>query len=560
MSEVSSNSEEMGLVKIESEEVEPEIGTGKQKVTPILIPDQNGDVHGSNGVMTPAVALPSLRGRQLEDNTTRVFRGLWAMSDYAHTLSGQTSEWEYRLVDPSEGAEGYPVTGKYVGWFNLKHPAPRPGHVRIDERDIYLSFSNDGAGGYKVSGEGQNKFGKFTVHGTLSQDGDLQLYKAYKLKPKPVGNTPKFARTPSNGLTPSSDLTPREARVRKPSAVLSAALETTEVLTAPKSARRVSESTTVSAPVPVVPVQATTPKVALAAAPPVRDSGRAVRLPLTLQKCADLLKELQRHIHGAYFREPVDYVKLCIPDYPDIIKEPMDFHTIQCNLEKSLYFTHEAFAEHVRLVFKNAIAYNQRRDHPVNIAARELSTRFEERYRILLSQLNNEFETDIKAFTVGTERPVAKKSKSVGYRHSMGSSVRAATAGPREAIVPPALDAGMQALIEMQRTMKSMQEEILQLRTQLRQNDIKSSIEVQRQAAQVPMTFEEKQALVERINLLDEDRMKEVIEVVQEAFPAAANSDSDDVDIPIDDLDTLTLRRLQAIVSVRILLSIRVNC
>ena len=89
-----------------------------------------------------------------------------------------------------------------------------------------------------------------------------------------------------------------------------------------------------------------------------------------------------------YFIEPVDYVKLNIPDYPTIIKHPMDFRTIKTNLDKNIYTTAEAFAQHVRLVFQNAIMYNQAREHPVHIAANILSSRFEERLRQMLVSLN----------------------------------------------------------------------------------------------------------------------------------------------------------------------------
>ena len=66
----------------------------------------------------------------------------------------------------------------------------------------------------------------------------------------------------------------------------------------------------------------------------------------------------------------------------------MDFRTIKTNLDKNVYPNAEAFAQHVRLVFQNAIMYNQGREHPVHIAANILSSRFEERLRQMLVSLN----------------------------------------------------------------------------------------------------------------------------------------------------------------------------
>jgi hypothetical protein len=476
------------------------------------------------------------------------------MSDAAHGLPGQTSDFEYRLLERRDDSPEFPVSGRYGGWFFLKHFAPKPGQVKVDEKEIHLTFkpNTDGNGdsskAFTVTGEGQNKFGKFSVHGTMSVDGHLHLYKVYTKKPlQPAhSTTPKTPRSAFPAATGPAIVpaTPRESsgRVRKPSVAMLDVLETSALAAAAASAKHPAASKGKQA----AAAAATTQAAATAGA------GRAPRAAVPMQKCGDLLREIMKHIQAAYFKEPVDYVKLCIPDYPDIIKEPMDFSTIQQNLDKSVYSTPEAFADHMRLVFKNAVTYNQRRDHPVHIAARELSSKFEERYRALMAQLNPmaDYETNFKAVAAVSS---GKKSTGPKARHSTGGGAGMSAAGlmrpgPREAVIPPALDAGMQTLIEMQRAMKGMQDELLQLRTQLRQSEIKSSVEVQRQAAQDPMTLEEKQALVDRINRLDEERMREIIEIVQEALPATANADSDDIDIPIDDLDTFTLRKMQAVV------------
>ncbi len=46
------------------------------------------------------------------------------------------------------------------------------------------------------------------------------------------------------------------------------------------------------------------------------------------------------------------------------------------------YETAEGFAEDIRLVFRNALLFNKEQGHPVHIAARELSSRFEEKFRL----------------------------------------------------------------------------------------------------------------------------------------------------------------------------------
>lgn len=58
------------------------------------------------------------------------------------------------------------------------------------------------------------------------------------------------------------------------------------------------------------------------------------------------------------FHRPVNPVELGIPDYPDIIKNPMDFSTIKKKLNSGLYNNFEAFNNDVNLTFNNCFLYN----------------------------------------------------------------------------------------------------------------------------------------------------------------------------------------------------------
>ena len=49
-----------------------------------------------------------------------------------------------------------------------------------------------------------------------------------------------------------------------------------------------------------------------------------------------------------------------------------------------------------------------------------------------------------------------------------------------EAFLPPAVDVNAAHLVEMQKKMTEMQEEILALRTAMRQSEIKTTLETQR--------------------------------------------------------------------------------
>jgi bromodomain-containing factor 1 len=77
-----------------------------------------------------------------------------------------------------------------------------------------------------------------------------------------------------------------------------------------------------------------------------------------LKYCATILKGLKRHRDGTPFLIPVDPVALGIPDYPNIIKNPMDLSTISKKLEGNEYSSASEFAADVRLMLNNCFTFN----------------------------------------------------------------------------------------------------------------------------------------------------------------------------------------------------------
>ncbi|EDO31845.1 predicted protein, partial [Nematostella vectensis] len=72
-----------------------------------------------------------------------------------------------------------------------------------------------------------------------------------------------------------------------------------------------------------------------------------------------VLKGLWRHHHAWPFREPVDAVKLNLPDYHTIIKKPMDLGTIKKKLENNEYPCAQECIEDFRLMINNCYTYNK---------------------------------------------------------------------------------------------------------------------------------------------------------------------------------------------------------
>ncbi|KAF0990936.1 hypothetical protein HZS_1386, partial [Henneguya salminicola] len=89
-----------------------------------------------------------------------------------------------------------------------------------------------------------------------------------------------------------------------------------------------------------------------------------------------ILNKLLRTADSVYFNQPVDPIKLCIPDYPEIIREPMDFSTIADKLSNYKYKSIWDVIYDINLVFDNAYLYNKKNTR-VHKGAVKLSAVFE---------------------------------------------------------------------------------------------------------------------------------------------------------------------------------------
>lgn len=106
-----------------------------------------------------------------------------------------------------------------------------------------------------------------------------------------------------------------------------------------------------------------------------------------MRQCENLLKKLMSHEFGWVFNSPVDPVKLNLPDYFDVIKNPMDLGTVKKKISSSVYTSPLDFVADVRLAFTNAMTYNPPAND-VHLMAATLSKFFEVRWKVIEKKLS----------------------------------------------------------------------------------------------------------------------------------------------------------------------------
>lgn len=216
----------------------------------------------------------------------------------------------------------------------------------------------------------------------------------------------------------------------------------------------------------------------------------------TLKQCEGLLKKLMSQKYANdIFNEPVDVVKLKIPDYNNIIKTPMDLGTIKSKLSSGRYSSPSEFVADVRLTFTNAMTYNPP-GHVVHALAEKLSHFFETRWKVIEKKL-----------MVTTSGPAPEKARVI-----------------EETLVPKAL-----APPSKKRKLSPRPHEVIQGPTKSK------------------MSNEEKHKLSMELEGFDGDLPDAVIDFLRAQTSNKGDGGEDEIEIDIDDLsdDTLlTLRKL----------------
>lgn len=72
-----------------------------------------------------------------------------------------------------------------------------------------------------------------------------------------------------------------------------------------------------------------------------------------------LIRKIWKIVGAELFHEPVDPILLNLPDYTDLITDPMDLGTIKMKLHGNVYESEQSLVSDLKLVFENCKKYNE---------------------------------------------------------------------------------------------------------------------------------------------------------------------------------------------------------
>ncbi|KAL0077508.1 Bromodomain-containing protein [Phycomyces blakesleeanus] len=287
--------------------------------------------------------------------------------------------------------------------------------------------------------------------------------------------------------------------------------------------------------------------------------------------CSQTLRELKKSKYRDInfpFLAPVDIVALNIPDYPSIVKNPMDLSTIESKLAEGFYDSPEAFEADIRLMFKNCYLYNPPAV-PVHRMGRELEKVFDEKWKqkpVPVQETFEEFEpveSDEDATTAAatTTRTTTNFVIGIGIVIVIGIGF--------------SVDRRDHRISELERHIASLAQQIASIKSKKKRPERpqkpvrprpmspkdkkpfskRHRLSLKTKEEELPeFTFEQKKDLSERINNLTGDRLNTVVNIIQSSMPNLDGQGQEEIVLDIDALDRKTLHRLHEFVTGRSLI------
>ncbi|KAJ3190840.1 hypothetical protein HK101_008319 [Irineochytrium annulatum] len=291
---------------------------------------------------------------------------------------------------------------------------------------------------------------------------------------------------------------------------------------------------------------------------PVRDVALPVvkkptrKLPPELKNASQIIRDLMKnklyHINSP-FLEPVDPIKLGIPNYPMIIKNPMDLSTILRKSDAGRYMSGEDFEADVRLMFTNCYTFN-----PVGSAVYEMGQKLEmefdkkwgrnmasaQLYRSKVSARREDHEDDSSSEEDAHQNPmdfikllqtVAKltKKKKKKDKKSSSSSMQHMMAPPPIPVAKPKKHKSSSSRPKGSSApkMKGVSDD-----------EVKE------------VTYDQKKELSEKIGDLSPERLQTVYDIIRSGVPHLdTQSGQDEIELDIDSLDNAVLYKLYKFVA-----------
>lgn len=429
------------------------------------------------------------------------------------------------------------LSGLFDGYFTIQMVADdADSFVKVDEKGVEMKFD-------MIPGEtsrlqctctGRNKIGKFQMKGFYSVDtGVLECVKTYV-----------YDKVPKKKVNVSTPRASSRAKVATPKALAS-------------QMSRVAHTKQV-AHAKHTPPSAGRPRSVRKRVAPAYLRSEDANNDAIMSRCAKVLRQVSNNKNAAPFLQPVDHVALKIPDYPIIIKHPMDLGTIKTKLENGQYTSPRDFEHDVNLVFRNATVYNKP-GTVVHELCKALNKVFDRLFLpVKKAMLKREPKPVPKPepkpkkpkkrepkpgrkFAPRKKKETSKKKKSANSTASTSASASGSASKRRPR--PRRRSSEVAEIAQLKKELAAIKE------WQLAQMSAKPKPKPKPKKKAPPkpkmLTQAEKHQLSQQIKMLPGEKLTKVLKIISDKMPISHGSHQSEIVIDMESLDTATLRTLQ---------------
>ncbi|KAF2470688.1 Bromodomain-containing protein [Lindgomyces ingoldianus] len=269
-----------------------------------------------------------------------------------------------------------------------------------------------------------------------------------------------------------------------------------------------------------------------------------------LKFCESVMTELMRPKYQKFsypFLKPVDPVALNIPTYLKIIKKPMDFGTIEKNLQAGQYQTAKDFYNDAQLVFANCYKFNIEGDD-VHKMGKEMNQLFDRLWAEKAAWLQehapasdhqspgsaysdededeeDDEEPDAQAQILAIQQQIAALNETAQalLQHKQGKRTSPKVTGKKKAV----------------KTTHPKKKGSLVVPPPPKAAKSKA-----RSKAPAPLSFAQKQEISDGISTLGDADMRKAVQIIRNGCPHLASGNDDEMEIDMDEIDDNTLRDL----------------
>ena len=143
---------------------------------------------------------------------------------------------------------------------------------------------------------------------------------------------------------------------------------------------------------------------------PSAEQCKEMLLSLQMKWSMNTVRALKRAHDASPFLKPVDPIQLGIPDYFDVIKQPIDLTTIERKIQTNEYLDVEGFIADIELMLQNCFTYNPP-NHPVHIMGRSVEKAFRSNHLPKMPKEGDELKPQIKQEKFSAPSPVINRPK-----------------------------------------------------------------------------------------------------------------------------------------------------